>query len=477
MDNIEELSKVGLFENLIDYRNFNSIDACGRVFDYGEHIYRGIFEDSKELAESYFSSGLLSKLEEKGLFPRTIKTNYFLKDYALILEHEKVGNLSYVYEWSFEMIKDAAILVLDVLDTATDYGFTLKDAHPYNIMFHNNRPVWVDLTSLVQGETLGNWPLIELYKSITQPLEFMAINPEIARELYMKDLKYYWPYKVIPEAWGYKKGYNLKNARSLQKIYPRYLKIFTRQGSVTDKDKIHAGIAHYKDKIKNLKLLINANIGRSQWDYIGKNGQITLNPNQIHFLKIANIIKSLPIQSAVEFACNNGLLSAILSENPKMEKLICIDKNDRIIDDLYKMLKNNILPLNCQRKMFPMVLDFNAIDDIICPFFAIKLKPIEMRIRSDAVIALNTSHDLLLSQQIPAEVMFRRFAKLTNRFIFIEFIPHGITWQQDGKIYAQPKPNWYSEEFFVKSMENYFNILYREQTGANRVLFIGEKKE
>lgn len=71
------------------------------------------------------------------------------------LEHERIPFVSYPYEWSFGMLKDAALLQLDVLHAALDEGFTLKDATPFNVQWRGAAPVFIDIPSfhpLVPGE-------------------------------------------------------------------------------------------------------------------------------------------------------------------------------------------------------------------------------------------------------------------------------------------------------------------------------------
>jgi len=67
--------------------------------------------------------------------------------WALWLEHDRVPIVSYPYEWSFSMLRDAALAHLDVLLAALDEGFTLKDGSAYNVQFVGSRPVFIDIGS------------------------------------------------------------------------------------------------------------------------------------------------------------------------------------------------------------------------------------------------------------------------------------------------------------------------------------------
>ena len=67
--------------------------------------------------------------------------------FAAVLRHERIPFVSYPYEWSFSMLRDAALLELDLLLAALDEGLTLKDASPYNVQFRGARPVLIDVGS------------------------------------------------------------------------------------------------------------------------------------------------------------------------------------------------------------------------------------------------------------------------------------------------------------------------------------------
>ena len=98
---------------------------------------------------------------------------------AAVLRHERVPFVSYPYEWTFGMLRDAALLELDLLLDALDEGLVLKDASPYNVQWRGTRPVFVDVGSferLREGEpwagyrqfcTLVLYPLLlQAYKGV-----------------------------------------------------------------------------------------------------------------------------------------------------------------------------------------------------------------------------------------------------------------------------------------------------------------------
>jgi hypothetical protein len=66
---------------------------------------------------------------------------------AAVLRHERIPFVSYPYEWTFGMLRDAAVLHLDLIDGALGEGMTLKDASPYNVQWRGAAPVFTDIGS------------------------------------------------------------------------------------------------------------------------------------------------------------------------------------------------------------------------------------------------------------------------------------------------------------------------------------------
>ncbi|MGD2103276.1 MAG: methyltransferase [Acidimicrobiia bacterium] len=73
------------------------------------------------------------------------------------LEHPRIPFISYPYEWTFSMLKDAALLQLDLLSDALQQGLTIKDATPYNIQFIDGSPVFIDIGSFEKYSSGEPW--------------------------------------------------------------------------------------------------------------------------------------------------------------------------------------------------------------------------------------------------------------------------------------------------------------------------------
>lgn len=95
------------------------------------------------------------RLQETAFFRRCVEAGSIVATTDLgpqpdgggLLEHERIPFVSYPYEWPFGMLKDAALLHLDLMRDALAEGFVLKDATPYNVQWQGARPVFIDIPS------------------------------------------------------------------------------------------------------------------------------------------------------------------------------------------------------------------------------------------------------------------------------------------------------------------------------------------
>jgi len=128
-------------------------DPAGRVYNIDDRIFRTVMPVSAKAYESVRDSGLMERLIQQNILVGSEETdNSQLTKYAenssYILEHPKVPFVSYPYEWSFSLHKQAALHHLKLHMEALESGFTLSDATAYNVQFIGTKPIFIDHLSL-----------------------------------------------------------------------------------------------------------------------------------------------------------------------------------------------------------------------------------------------------------------------------------------------------------------------------------------
>jgi SAM-dependent methyltransferase len=134
-------------------------DPGNRVFHRAGEVLRGLDErsarDWRALCASDFFRDLLAAGQVCGteeLIPTPVDLPW-----AAVLRHEPIPFVSHPYEWSYGMLRDAALLHLDVLRAALAAGFTTKDGSAYNVQWRGARPVFIDVGSFQAARDDEPW--------------------------------------------------------------------------------------------------------------------------------------------------------------------------------------------------------------------------------------------------------------------------------------------------------------------------------
>jgi hypothetical protein len=129
----------------IEVSKLSVADSTGFVFFWEGGVFRAIRYEACDRIKELFSCGLIDDLVRSKLFPESEITSYKLDGYGMILEHERIKSVTYPYEWTFRMLKDAALTVLKTNLIASKYGFQTLDCHGYNILFEGVQPKFTDI--------------------------------------------------------------------------------------------------------------------------------------------------------------------------------------------------------------------------------------------------------------------------------------------------------------------------------------------
>jgi hypothetical protein len=134
-------------------------DRTGRVFYAGGAVYRALSERALAEWEEVSSLPFYARLLAEGKVIESERPAPSSEPpsppgapagggaWAAVLRHPRLPFVSYPYEWCFGMLREAALLQLDVLAAALAEDATLKDATPYNVQWRHGRPLFIDVLS------------------------------------------------------------------------------------------------------------------------------------------------------------------------------------------------------------------------------------------------------------------------------------------------------------------------------------------
>lgn len=441
-------------------------DPSGFIFEKEGVIYRQVNTSFKECFDYLIASGLYKHLVEKGLLISHEQINENLtgnNDYYTTLRPEKISFISYPYEWSFDMLKDAALLTLQLVREGLNYGMILKDATPYNIQWHKGRLVFIDSLSFEKHEETPWVAYRQFCEGFLGPLLLMHYSKQSLHTLYLA-----WPngipLSIIKSLLPKRSRFSLyaylhihlhsniasgkkaeKNNTTQKFSKPKLLNLITSLESLVKRLRLSEHVSNWSDYYREAE---------QRGDYLQKKKAI-----------IADWVDQLPdIKTAIDLGANKGEFSKLLSS--KNISTIATDFDPKCINDLYNSSKEkgecHILPLILNAAIPSPAIGLNnqERDSFIS------------RSNADLVMALALIHHLVIGENIPFEKVAGLLSQL-GQYLVIEFVP-----KEDEKtqqllrtrkdIYVN-----YSEDTFLKKFSAFYSVLQTmEINGSGRILFL-----
>ena len=127
-------------------------DPMSRVFVEGDTVTRALSGEALADYEAAANTSFFSAAIEAGQIVGTerlddTEAKALDGDWEAALRHDAIPFLSYPYEWTFEMLRDAALLQLELTKAAVTEDVITKDATSYNVQFVGSRPTFIDVGS------------------------------------------------------------------------------------------------------------------------------------------------------------------------------------------------------------------------------------------------------------------------------------------------------------------------------------------
>ena len=139
-------------------------DREARIFYLGDEVYRSLSQRGLEawrgLEQTRFFARALEAGEVVGTEEVELPEEAPVSDaqpWVAALRHERIPFVSYPYEWSFHMLKRAALLHLSLLERALAEDYVLKDSSAYNVQWQGVRPLHIDVGSFEKWKVGEPW--------------------------------------------------------------------------------------------------------------------------------------------------------------------------------------------------------------------------------------------------------------------------------------------------------------------------------
>lgn len=451
-----------------------AVDPRGRLFAWRERLFRAIPAEAAADVRRMFDSGMVGELVEKRLLVPSTLTSCSLDGYAMVIEHERIAPLTYPYEWTFSMLRQAALGVLSVAEIARKHGFQIRDCHGYNVCFDGEQPLYVDLGSFEPvAPGFRGWAAYEEFLSgwfyplriwsggnhffARRALLGCGLGDRLSHGAYAL-YRFPWLRGIAPGRLETLLRYWV-NGRTLTRNPRKLLSLMRREDfRLRDLQQLQViDFAALRAAVERMRApRPGGDWGEYQHSYFDGSGEPRPSPR---FDRVAALVAESGARSVVELAGNQGALALRLASLPGIDKVICTDGDADAVDALYRnpRARGGVIAPAVVDFMFPMT---NYAGN----------RPASERLRADAVVALAVTHHLLLAQRLPVEAVLQSIAAYATRFAFVEFMPLGLS---DGRR-GEPVPSWYTLDWFKEAFGRFFQVQRVEQLEENRVLLVGE---
>lgn len=454
-------------------------DRNGRVFYSSGHVFRVLSEKALKEWETLSSTKFFRRSMAAGkivltdrIDPDGMIDSAIIGNWAAVLKHKRIPFISYPYEWSYGMLKDAALLQLDLLQSALDEDMILKDSSAFNFQWEGTRPVFIDIPSferLTEGEPwVGYRQFCQLF---LYPLFLQA-------------------YKDIPfQPWlrGNIDGIEVEHCKNLMSLRDLirpgiFMHVFMQAKLQARYSKTQRDVKGYlrtvgfnKDLIKNnvnrLKKLICSLKWRrstSQWANYAIDHSYSDKDEERKKAFVHDIAMLRTWSLVWDMGCNIGTFSRIVAKNANY--VVAMDSDHLTIENLYQSLKTeghtSILPLVINVADTSPNLGWRGLERMA----------LTDRTKPELTLCLALVHHIVISANIPLKEFIEWLASLGTNLV-IEFVN-----REDPmvKTLLRNKDDHYTDYeigYFERCLSGSFDVVRREVlSSGTRILYYGEAK-
>lgn len=446
-------------------------DRSGRIFCLNGEVYRALSESALQDWETVSALPFLQKAMQTGQLVRTDPApsmDWFAasEGFAAALHHERMPLISWPCEWTFSMLREAALLQLELMQSALTKDAILQDASAFNFQFRGTQPVLIDTGSIIPVQPGRPWDgyrqfcqmflfplMLQAWKGIHfQPWlrgTIEGITPQqFSRVLSLRDLfrrgalTHVWLHARLQE----KSSANAGIARSMQ-------------SSGFSREMIENNVAGLRKVVESLLW----NPRTSTWSGYDATSEPVQRDAAAKEEFIEEICSRRRWKTVWDLGCNQGRYSRIAARFSDL--VVAMDSDHLTVDRLYRSLRNED-----NRTIVPLVVDL-ADPTPSLGWRGSERPSLEQRSHPELVLCLALIHHLVIGSNLLLADVLDWLASF-KAMVVIEFVD-----REDAQVQAllanrRDVFSDYSAGAFRNLILQRFSLLREQSLSAGRTLFL-----
>ncbi|HWB31799.1 MAG TPA: class I SAM-dependent methyltransferase [Acidobacteriaceae bacterium] len=394
---------------------------------------------------------------------------------ALRLHHPRIPFPTYPWEWTPSQWLAAAELTLTLCEQAVTEGWLLKDATPLNVLFDGPRAVFVDILSFEPRR-----PSVSIWLAYGQYVRTFLLPLVMRRQLR-------WPLSLsLFHRDGYEpadcfQALSLRQRLSRSALWPITLPTLLDRGKGAAQGPAKTPTRELDPEVATRVLQRTladlrrrtrraaGTSGASDWSgYTGALTHYTANESRAKFEWVRTTLTAISPTRVLDIGANTGEFS-ILSAEAGAE-VVALERDLAAADRIFLAARDRSLPIHtiCAdlARPTPSVGWRNSESLALLP---------RLEGQFDCVLMLAVIHHLILMEQIPIPAILELCARLTRRYLVIEWVPVEDPMFQSLMRGRDSLYGSLSEADLLAACEGRFTVRDRHPLSNNRVLFLFEK--
>lgn len=449
-------------------------DRNGSVFYKKDRVFRRLSAVAEENWRLLREADFFAEAQQAGTIIGTRDVDAAEGLGAGIIEHERVPFVSYPYEWPFGMLKDAALLHLDLMRQALKADMVLKDSSAYNVQWRGVHPVFIDIPSfevLRKGEPwVGYRQFCELFLYPLMLRAYKGVDPRSwlrgrLNGIGADDMRALMSARDLLRP-GVLLHVVAQNA--LQKRYSGSGK--NMRGTLAEAGFDKAMIVRNVEKLASLVEALRPARDKTEWSDYDR----THSYEAAEFERKAAFVRKAAAtrrwKLAWDLGCNTGTFSRIVAEHA--DYVVSMDGDAMAVENLYQREKAG----DASPSILPLVVDLSdASPDQ--GWLGLERKSLARRGRPELTLCLALVHHIVISANIPLREFIGWLASLETSLV-IEFVGRDDEMVQALLANREDQYDDYHPEIFRGILAEHFDIEDEcdLKGGKRRIYFASHKR-